>query len=528
MINEVYDGNEKARVKTKFVFLFQVNHGKEILNANRSIIVLPKSPLPTTSYIIKHLHSSGTSSPRPDQHLNLNSNDTSSTTCTMSTSKQSSSKPLSAPQSPEPKQCEIRISNVQSIGKTSVIRLASPKKPSSIPETNIRPLLKTPFSKQPKKIVVKFKKPFVPVVEEDANLQPPEKVNLSPVDTPVKPVDGGHSEQTTSKSYEHADQSNHPFSPLRQTFTPPPPIYSLISKSRDGDTNADDGAASIVDLCKKESIVQVMTDEGVESDDGDSNKTPITEKQPNDDEMVVDDSVVDAHKCDRKVFKIELKDDDVPDTIEEDVKNVVLQIKIASWSQVSPKQYESILPDSKDAVVLPESSSTDLSLTSTSSQPTTSSQTQNNFNEAGPSRIDYGLSSFEDFYSSVRLSPISFTPENYAWNQRFSPQYVPFDNEKNSYMDLDVYKNANSYEERAPSTDSLNIRTDEKMPAKGEISEQESNGDVEGSSWSHQVIIASALPPRMQIFISFYILSRHRCIRYKIRFHDIPVLMIRL
>lgn len=48
---------------------------------------------------------------------------------------------------------------------------------------------------------------------------------------------------------------------------------------------------------------------------------------------------------------------------------------------------------------------------------------------------------------------------------------------------MDNYKTNSA---RAPSTDSLNIRTDEKMPAKGEISEQESNGDVEGL-WSHQV-----------------------------------------
>lgn len=460
-------------------------HGKEILNTNRSIIVLPKSPLPTTSYktSIKPFHSSETSSRRPDQSPNANSIDVSKAECTMSASKQSSSKGISPPpKSPDPNQCEIRITNVQSIGKTSVIRLASPKKPALIPETNIRPLLKAPFSKQPKKIVVKFKKPFVPVVEEDANLQPPEKINLSPEDTLTKTVE---SDQTTSKIDEPVDQSNHPFSPLRQTYTPPPPIYSLIPKNRYGNVNADENATSIVDLCTKESIVKVIIDEIVESDDGDSIKSPINERETND--MDIDDSIVNSHKCDRKVFKIELKDDDVKESIEEDIKDVVLQIKIASWSQVTPKRDESILPDSKDALVLPETSSTDLSLTSTSSQPTTSSQTQNNFNEAGPSRIDYGLSSFEDFYSSVRLSPISFTPENYAWNQRFSPQYVPFDNEKNSYMDLDVYKNTNSYEERAPSTDSLNIRTDEKMPAKGEISEQESNGDVEGSSWSHQV-----------------------------------------
>lgn len=75
-----------------------------------------------------------------------------------------------------------------------------------------------------------------------------------------------------------------------------------------------------------------------------------------------------------------------------------------------------------------------------------------------------------------------------SWMHRFSPQYVPFD-ERSSYMDLDGYsKHSNSVEsiqstsnsyDRAPSAESLNIRTDEKMPAKGEISEQESNGEVD-------------------------------------------------
>lgn len=82
----------------------------------------------------------------------------------------------------------------------------------------------------------------------------------------------------------------------------------------------------------------------------------------------------------------------------------------------------------------------------------------------------------EYFYSSDRLSSAGFTNENNTWSQRFSPQYMPL-------MGVDSGKNTSSGD-RAPSTDSLNIRTDEKMPAKGEISEQESNGD---GSWSHQV-----------------------------------------
>lgn len=487
-----------------------MNHAKEFLNINRSIIVLPKSPLPTTSpkTSMKPIHSAGKLSPCPDQ----NSNSKLSDPPKMDASTQLSSKGVSPPQSPQPNQCDIRISNVQSIGKTSVIRLASPKKPPPPPitETNIRPLLKTPFSKQPKKIVVKFKKPFVPVVEEDANLQPPEKITISSDNAPAKCVESISSDPTSSKIDEHID---HPFSPLRQTFTPPPPIYSLISKNRDDVEDAE----LIVDLRTKESIVKEHIDDMAATDG--PIETSINEREGNEDNMDIDDSIINSHKCDNEIFTIEFKENDMNES-NADVKNVVLKIKV----EVNPKQFirdESILADRKDTIVLPESCSTDLS--STSSQPTTSSQTRNNFNEAGPSRIDYGLSSFEDFYSSVRLSPISFTPENYAWNQRFSPQYVPFDNEKNSYMDLDMYKNTNSYEERAPSTDSLNIRTDEKMPAKGEISEQESNGDVEGSSWSHQV---SGVTGKILYLLVMKNILPHRCIRYKTHFHDIQVLMI--
>lgn len=88
----------------------------------------------------------------------------------------------------------------------------------------------------------------------------------------------------------------------------------------------------------------------------------------------------------------------------------------------------------------------------------------------------------------MRLSPIPFISDNNTWNQTFSSSYASGCEENykhSSCMDMDACK-TNSANARAPSTDSLNIRTDEKMPAKGEISEQESNGDVEGL-WSHQV-----------------------------------------
>ncbi|XP_035785630.1 uncharacterized protein LOC118463264 [Anopheles albimanus] len=57
--------------------------------------------------------------------------------------------------------------------------------------------------------------------------------------------------------------------------------------------------------------------------------------------------------------------------------------------------------------------------------------------------------------------------------------------------------------ERAVSTESLNIRTDEKMPAKGEISEQESNGDMDMTSWNRLYTADDNIP----IYPSSYDLS---------------------
>lgn len=64
-----------------------------------------------------------------------------------------------------------------------------------------------------------------------------------------------------------------------------------------------------------------------------------------------------------------------------------------------------------------------------------------------------------------------------------SSRYTPsIDDNRSNYTDLDSGNNKTNSSEigrRAPSADSLNIRTDEKMPARGEISEQESNGEIE-------------------------------------------------
>ena len=69
-------------------------------------------------------------------------------------------------------------------------------------------------------------------------------------------------------------------------------------------------------------------------------------------------------------------------------------------------------------------------------------------------------------------------------NSRYTPS---FDDNRSTYTEMEGLNNktnsnslsGGSGDLRAPSIDSLNIRTDEKMPARGEISEQESNGEVE-------------------------------------------------
>lgn len=75
------------------------------------------------------------------------------------------------------------------------------------------------------------------------------------------------------------------------------------------------------------------------------------------------------------------------------------------------------------------------------------------------------------------------TWSRYITHQQMS-QFPELDNEQSNYMDLDTYKITSCQVSKVP-----NIHTDEKMPAKGEISEQESNGDVD-NSWSNPVCIA--------------------------------------
>ncbi|XP_058824481.1 uncharacterized protein LOC131685073 [Topomyia yanbarensis] len=142
---------------------------------------------------------------------------------------------------------------------------------------------------------------------------------------------------------------------------------------------------------------------------------------------------------------------------------------------------------------------------------------------SGPTFLEYSVE-YDDY---VPVASYGLPPEQIplSWVQKFSPQYTPFD-DQNSYMDLDMCSNKTNSNsaggssatcasgsgslasridtslDRAPSAESLNIRTDEKMPAKGEISEQESNGDME-LSWNRLYPVHENIP----IYPSSYDLS---------------------
>ncbi|XP_038112684.1 uncharacterized protein LOC6045624 isoform X1 [Culex quinquefasciatus] len=167
------------------------------------------------------------------------------------------------------------------------------------------------------------------------------------------------------------------------------------------------------------------------------------------------------------------------------------------------------------------SSSSSSGSSSSSSSAVASSSQAVVVSSAGPTFLEYSAE-YDDY---VPVTSYGMPQEQIplSWVQKFSPQYTPFD-DQNSYMDLDQTDsktNSNSVGgnssatssggsgsrietsmDRAPSAESLNIRTDEKMPAKGEISEQESNGDME-LSWNRLYPVHENIP----IYPSSYDLS---------------------
>lgn len=384
---------------------------------------------------------------------------------------------------------------------TSVIRLASQKSPrqTSSPDTTPnRSTVKAPYNRQVKKLVVKLKKPFVPVIEEEANLHPPEMSSnqVGDILKQEKMSDDTPSKRNGNNSFEEINQNENevllecsedvPFSPLRQSYTPLPMNQQLNEVDNDSGSMIDNGSENDLQIIDVKSINERL--EAVKNKQNDECSLKQKRQKSDGQNLETDNDVV--------IFTITPVDDmEQPEEIVvcENAKPIEISIDKTTVSTIHSEYISS------SSSLSSSSSSTATSSSLSTSSNTEPSSSQSNFqNMAGTSRADYGLATFLDYNEQqennyfnsgvrVRLSPIPFVSYNNNWNQRFSPSYTSFEeaDKQSSYMDLDGCK-TNSGGVRAMSTDSLNIRTDEKMPAKGEISEQESNGDIEGS-WSHQV-----------------------------------------
>lgn len=444
--------------------------------------------------------------------------------------------------------------NVLETGKLQTTNHSSTELSSSS-----RTLLKKPFIKTPKKLVVKFKKPFVPVTEEEANLQPPPTdanatAVIEPTDLKIElndviqtdnesgiDTDSFDNEQTvTGQTFDCLE--NVPFSPLRESYTPTicyvpfsplresyTPTICYSSPLRDDASNQQQTLESnamednitveympmVLELknepgtqTNKEVAENLMTTDNYEKHaDQDDVAAPTDDTVGEQQSLIVYNEQISGNESNETTCV------EQPFAVENEIAMPlpmapIVDMKCETWTQPGTSCTTTLatllnIDTKKEIEVTNITTASEIYTILTANQnchqpsATSTANMQNSYiDAAGPSRLEYGLSTFlgyndpvegEDFYSGVPLSPIGFSPDSYAWNQRFSPPFAPFDNnERNSYMDLDLCKNANSTCDRAPSADSMNIRTDEKMPAKGEISEQESNGDIDGS-WSHQV-----------------------------------------
>lgn len=384
---------------------------------------------------------------------------------------------------------------------TSVIRLASQKSPKAGQQStsdampkNSTATVKVVTTRTPKKLVVKLKKPFIPVIEEEANLHPPEQpqcnepmpscsINIKKEIDDANDVSAAKGKEKDLNLCGMTDlkdlnltlecSEDVPFSPMRQSYTPLPRNENEMPNETAEEFPSCSNAAH-------------------------NEKATASSKYTEDNNVVMFEISIlnESEQCGGVALN---------SFVEEKQSNDLYQnVRSTATSSTTTTMSSSLL-------------STSLSSASTSSS-SASSSSQSGFNAtATTSRSEYGMSSFlsdqsdgDYLYSTVRLSPLPLVGENGTWNQRFSPSYTPFELDKQtpSYADIDACKTS-SNAERAPSRESLNIRTDEKMPAKGEISEQESNGDIEGS-WSHQVWFDFLAEFRLKF--SLFVVCYFRCI----------------
>lgn len=364
---------------------------------------------------------------------------------------------------------------------TSVIRMAS-QAASQDTKPTLRASIanvKIPYNRPPKKLVVKLKKPFVPVIEEEANLHPPENrsnATTVPFNANVN-VESASSRQDTKDMGVSNNQNSMlecsedvPYSPIRQSYTPQLPFdqYQDVDEQNEAASN-EISETKYVPICSYKL---------------ESNATSTNRMNFNDTAELECNPPCLEHKNEVIVFEISIEDSKDLQNVENDT---LWEVDKENKLQIENKDGNDLLK--------PSSSSCSAASTSSSftSEPLSNKSAQNHLLNADSSNgVSYRLPTFhrndEDYVCTPNHQSAHLEGDASTSNPHFSSKYKYTSLEsdkKTSYMNTDRCKNT-SNTERAPSADSLNIITDEKMPAKGEISEQESNGDIE-NSWSHQV-----------------------------------------
>lgn len=374
-----------------------------------------------------------------------------------------------------------------------------PARSSNFPTTNPRKFL----SKTPKKLVVKFKNPIViHDTPDEVKIDPPREVEINKVEVGEP--------STSAEGQKGGDDEGAKEEEEPELIADVKEEEEEASKVKDDDCQIiedtpvqDDPEVQEIkaeEVAKEdENLNPVIT---VGDDDGEAEKVPETNAA--EEEVKKDEEEDPQDSCSVKpVFSIQVSTEPTemeidPETRPPEVPTSKTQVFIIEEVDGDEKE-EKVFPSSSSSSSSSSSGSSSAGTSASSSSSSSSSagtssnqaeftapNSQGFFEEAaGPSRFDYGFTEFLGYNESegeifsndrsVRFSPMGIMNEDLSWEQ-----YTQLESNQNSYVDLDTCRTHSMGVSRAPSADSLNIRTDEKMPAKGEISEQESNGDIDG------------------------------------------------
>uniref|UniRef100_A0A1L8DIS3 C2H2-type domain-containing protein n=1 Tax=Nyssomyia neivai TaxID=330878 RepID=A0A1L8DIS3_9DIPT len=377
------------------------------------------------------------------------------------------------------------------------------KKPEALPAPFIPAAPRKFLTKAPKKLVVKFKNPPI-VIHDEPNEDVPQA--------------------STSKVAEEADEAI----VVDEEEKPP----EDVAEKEDVPEVQEDINESPEEQQENEKTEEIIDCEDTpEKEDEVVVQEATVVEETTDDVIVVEDTeppvVVEIkQECTQATEESSVPECEevVTAPIQEIIKTECQPIEIQETDSFTIEEIE-VEEEKNDVKIFPScsssSSSSSAGTSASSSSASSSSSAGTNRGEfaapnsqgffeeaAGPSRFDYGFTEFLGYNESegemfsndrsVRFSPMGMMNEDLSWEQ-----YTQLESNQNSYVDLDTCRTHSMGVSRAPSADSLNIRTDEKMPAKGEISEQESNGDIDGL-WNIPVYPNSDAVPR---FSSSYDMS---------------------